>query len=250
MLVAEDNATNQKLVLALLKQRGHEVVVVGNGRQAVEKSAAQPFDVILMDVQMPEMGGLEATAAIRARERDAGGHVPIIALTAHAMAGDRERCLAAGMDAYVSKPLRPQELFPAIDHFLRAPGPAGSGRCHGLGRLKPHRRWIGRRSWRASAERRHSLPTSSACFWRTRRPCSNGCAQPRALATRTRSPRLPTRSRAPRACSHRERRSSAPGAWRRSRAPATCLPIDAACADLENAVSGLTEELRGLIQES
>jgi CheY-like chemotaxis protein len=90
VLVAEDNATNQKLVLALLRQRGHRVVVVGNGRQAVETSAARPFDVILMDVQMPELGGLEATAAIRARERDAGGHVPIIALTAHAMSGDRE----------------------------------------------------------------------------------------------------------------------------------------------------------------
>jgi two-component system, sensor histidine kinase and response regulator len=120
VLVAEDNATNQTLINALLEQAGHRATMVGNGRQAVETSAARPFDVILMDVQMPEMGGLEATAAIRARERGAGGHVPIIALTAHAMSGDRERCLAAGMDAYVSKPLRPQELFSAIDQ-LRAP---------------------------------------------------------------------------------------------------------------------------------
>jgi PAS domain S-box-containing protein len=122
VLVAEDNATNQKLILALLKDRGHDVTLVGNGRRAVETSGAQRFDVILMDVQMPEMGGLEATAAIRARERDAGDHVPIIALTAHAMSGDRERCLAAGMDAYVSKPLRPEELFTAIDQCCGRPG--------------------------------------------------------------------------------------------------------------------------------
>ena len=117
VLVAEDNLTNQKLLLALLNQRGHRVTVVGNGREAVATSGAQRFDLILMDVQMPQMGGLEATAAIRARERDTGGHVPIVALTAHAMSGDRERCLAAGMDAYVSKPLRPDELFAAIDRL-------------------------------------------------------------------------------------------------------------------------------------
>jgi CheY-like chemotaxis protein len=118
VLVAEDNATNQKLVLALLKQRGHHAEVVGNGRLAVEATAAEGFDVVLMDVQMPEMGGLEATAAIRARERVTGGHVPIIALTAHVMAGDREACLAAGMDAFVSKPLRPDDLFTAIERFF------------------------------------------------------------------------------------------------------------------------------------
>ena len=121
VLVAEDNATNQKLVLALLKQQGHHVVVVGDGRLAVQAAAAEAFDVILMDVQMPEMGGLEATAAIRARERSTGGHVPIIALTAHVMAGDREECLAAGMDAFVAKPLRPAELFAALDQFFPPP---------------------------------------------------------------------------------------------------------------------------------
>jgi two-component system sensor histidine kinase/response regulator len=129
VLVAEDNATNQKLVLALLKQRGHHGVVVGNGRLAVEAAAAEKFDVILMDVQMPEMGGLEATSAIRAAERDSGKRTPIIALTAHVMAGDREECLAAGMDGFVAKPLRPAELFAAIDQFgpassFPAPGPA------------------------------------------------------------------------------------------------------------------------------
>ena len=122
VLVAEDNATNQKLVLALLKQRGHQGVIVGNGRLAVEAAAAETFDVILMDVQMPEMGGLEATAAIRAAERDSGKRTPIIALTAHVMSGDREECLAAGMDGFVAKPLRPAELFAAIDQFAPTSG--------------------------------------------------------------------------------------------------------------------------------
>jgi two-component system sensor histidine kinase/response regulator len=118
VLVAEDNPTNQTLVAALLEQRGHHVSMVGNGRLAVERATRQPFDVILMDVQMPEMGGLEATAAIRAAERHTGGHVPIVALTARAMTGDREQCLAAGMDAYVPKPIRAEELFAAIDAIV------------------------------------------------------------------------------------------------------------------------------------
>jgi PAS domain S-box-containing protein len=118
VLVAEDNATNQKLVVALLEHRKHSVVVAPNGRDAVRRSAERPFDVILMDVQMPEMNGLEATAAIRERERTTGGHVPIVAMTAHAMTDDRQRCLDAGMDAYVSKPLRPDELVAAIDSVV------------------------------------------------------------------------------------------------------------------------------------
>jgi CheY-like chemotaxis protein len=123
VLVAEDNPTNQALVTALLTQKGHHVSVVGNGRLAADRAVLEPFDIILMDIQMPEMGGLEATAAIRDHERTAGGHVPIVALTARAMAGDREQCLAAGMDAYVSKPLRADELFATIDSLV-APAPA------------------------------------------------------------------------------------------------------------------------------
>jgi CheY-like chemotaxis protein len=115
VLVAEDNPTNQKLVSVLLDQQGHQVSIVNNGRLAVERAAQEPFDIILMDVQMPEMSGLEATAAIREAERHTGRHIPIVALTARAMAGDREQCLAAGMDAYVSKPVRAEELFSAID---------------------------------------------------------------------------------------------------------------------------------------
>jgi CheY-like chemotaxis protein/HPt (histidine-containing phosphotransfer) domain-containing protein len=99
----------------MLEQKGHKVTVVGNGLLAVEHAAKETFDVILMDVQMPEMGGLEATAAIREQETGTGRHLPIVALTARAMAGDREQCLAAGMDAYVSKPVRAAELFAAID---------------------------------------------------------------------------------------------------------------------------------------
>ncbi|HEX5110397.1 MAG TPA: response regulator [Vicinamibacterales bacterium] len=115
VLVAEDNPTGQMLVGTLLKHQGHQVTIVSNGREAVERFAKEPFDLILMDVQMPEMGGFEATATIRSRERPSGAHTPIVAMTAHAMAGDRERCLAAGMDAYISKPLRPEELFSTID---------------------------------------------------------------------------------------------------------------------------------------
>jgi two-component system, sensor histidine kinase and response regulator len=115
ILVAEDNATNQKLVEALFEQRHDSVVIAHNGQEAVERSAGEAFDVILMDVQMPVMSGLEATGAIRLRERTTGVHVPIVAMTAHAMTGDRERCLEAGMDAYVSKPLRPDELLATVD---------------------------------------------------------------------------------------------------------------------------------------
>ena len=124
ILVAEDNPTNQKLVVTLLEQRGHTVVVAPNGREAVRRAAEQSFDLVLMDVQMPEMSGLEATAAIRAREQATGAHVPIVAMTAHAMTGDRERCLEAGMDAYVSKPLRPDELLAAIEGLFAPKTPA------------------------------------------------------------------------------------------------------------------------------
>jgi two-component system, sensor histidine kinase and response regulator len=125
VLVAEDNPTNQALVAALLKQKGHRVTIVGNGRLAADRAVLEPFDLVLMDVQMPEMGGLEATGLIRDHERTAGGHVPIVALTARAMAGDREQCLAAGMDAYVPKPLRAEDLFAAIDSVVaqREPSP-------------------------------------------------------------------------------------------------------------------------------
>ena len=121
VLVAEDNPTNQKLVSALLEQQGHHVSLVNNGRLAIERAAQHSFDLILMDVQMPEMSGLEATALIRDAERGTGRHIPIIALTARAMAGDREQCLAAGMDAYVSKPVRADELFSAIETITTSP---------------------------------------------------------------------------------------------------------------------------------
>jgi two-component system, sensor histidine kinase and response regulator len=126
VLVAEDNPTNQKLVSALLDQQGHHVSIVNNGRLAVERAAREPFDLILMDVQMPEMSGLEATAAIREAERPTGRHIPIVALTARAMAGDREQCLAAGMDAYVSKPVRADELVSAIDSITSGRAPAAT----------------------------------------------------------------------------------------------------------------------------
>jgi PAS domain S-box-containing protein len=110
VLVAEDNPANQRFVVALLEQWGHTVTLAGNGRQAVDESARGRFELILMDLQMPVMGGLEATSAIRAREKVDGGHTPIVALTARAMTSDRDACLAAGMDGYLSKPLMPEKL--------------------------------------------------------------------------------------------------------------------------------------------
>ncbi|MHB8898965.1 MAG: response regulator [Thermoguttaceae bacterium] len=111
ILLAEDSLVNQKLAVALLERQGHRVTVAGTGRDAVAAMESHAFDLVLMDVQMPEMDGLEATARIRACEKGTGRHVPIIAMTAHALKGDRELCLAAGMDDYLSKPIRTQELF-------------------------------------------------------------------------------------------------------------------------------------------
>jgi signal transduction histidine kinase/CheY-like chemotaxis protein len=114
VLLAEDNLVNQKLAVRLLERQGHHVTVAGTGREALAALGRETFDVVLMDVQMPEMDGLEATAAIRRQEAGTDRHQPIVAMTAHAMKGDRENCLAAGMDAYISKPIQPQELYATI----------------------------------------------------------------------------------------------------------------------------------------
>jgi two-component system, sensor histidine kinase and response regulator len=128
VLVAEDNAVNQQVAVGMLERAGHEATVAANGREVLALLGQKPFDVVLMDVQMPELDGLEATAAIRERERSTGGHVPIVALTAHAMKGDAARCLRAGMDAYLAKPLQPRELASAIAGVLGSgPAPASSG---------------------------------------------------------------------------------------------------------------------------
>jgi CheY-like chemotaxis protein/HPt (histidine-containing phosphotransfer) domain-containing protein len=122
VLVAEDNVVNQRVASGLLRRRGHDVTVVGEGRAAITAVFEENFDVVLMDVQMPEMDGFEATAEIRAREKSSGGHIRIIAMTAHAMAGDRDRCLRAGMDGYLSKPLDPQLLRAVVEE---EPGAGG-----------------------------------------------------------------------------------------------------------------------------
>jgi len=117
ILVAEDNLVNQRLIVRLLEKRGHRVVVAGNGQEVLAALEKENFDLILMDVQMPEMDGFEATAAIRRKERNTGKHPVIVALTAHAMKGDHEKCLAEGMDGYLSKPIRPQELDEVLTRY-------------------------------------------------------------------------------------------------------------------------------------
>ncbi|HTB12074.1 MAG TPA: response regulator [Bryobacteraceae bacterium] len=118
VLLAEDNAVNQKLARRLLEKMGHHVTLAQNGREAVDAQTAEQFDLILMDVQMPEMNGFEATARIREREKISGRHIPVVALTAHAIQGDRERCLAAGMDDYLTKPLNPAALAEKLQSVI------------------------------------------------------------------------------------------------------------------------------------
>ncbi len=115
ILLAEDGLVNQKVAVNILEQRGHKVTIANNGQEAFSALGSESFDVLLMDVQMPVMDGFEATAIIRDREKKTGAHIPIIALTAHAMKGDRERCLEAGMDGYIAKPIRAKDLYKAIE---------------------------------------------------------------------------------------------------------------------------------------
>jgi CheY-like chemotaxis protein len=121
ILLVEDNCVNQLVARRLLEKRGHTVVVANNGREALailDEAAFAGFGCVLMDVQMPEMDGFECTAIIRERERTTGFRLPIVAMTAHVMKGDEARCLAAGMDAYLSKPIQPEELFDVIERHL------------------------------------------------------------------------------------------------------------------------------------
>jgi PAS domain S-box-containing protein len=145
ILLAEDNAVNQKLACRMLEKHGHKVVIAANGRQALERLETESFDLVLMDIQMPEVDGFEAIATIRKMEEAAGTHLPVVAMTAHAMQGDKERCLAAGMDGYLSKPLNVKELLavlkaveemPRLDArplFPDSVGPDGVADQHSLG---------------------------------------------------------------------------------------------------------------------
>ena len=146
ILLAEDSIPNQKLAIGLLSKWGHTVTVANNGREAVEMSAASQFDLVLMDVQMPELDGLQATERIRDREKATKRRLPIIAMTAHAMSGDREQCLAAGMDSYLTKPIRVKELQGALQKFFgssHSASPAlGDKGSNGAGRI----------NWQAAAE--------------------------------------------------------------------------------------------------
>jgi two-component system, sensor histidine kinase and response regulator len=125
ILLAEDNAVNQRLATRMLEKRGHRVKVVGNGREAVDLLQQSSYDLVLMDVQMPLLDGIAATTLIREREKESGIHQPIVALTAYAVKGDEERCLAAGMDGYLPKPIRPEELDALLQTYVSKRAEAG-----------------------------------------------------------------------------------------------------------------------------
>jgi two-component system, sensor histidine kinase and response regulator len=137
ILLAEDNDVNQKLATRLLEKRGHQVTVAGNGLQALNALSQASYDLVLMDVQMPEMDGIEATAALRAREHGKGSRQPVIAMTALVMQGDRERCLAAGMDGYLTKPIRPRALDEVLDQYIAQKRQAGNAHEH-IGAVHEH----------------------------------------------------------------------------------------------------------------
>jgi CheY-like chemotaxis protein/HPt (histidine-containing phosphotransfer) domain-containing protein len=118
ILLAEDNAVNQKLAIRMLEKRGHHVAVAANGKQALSALEIGSYDLVLMDVQMPELDGLEATMLLRQKEKLGGHRQAVVAMTALVMKGDRERCMTAGMDGYLSKPIRPQELDQMLDKYL------------------------------------------------------------------------------------------------------------------------------------
>jgi two-component system sensor histidine kinase/response regulator len=127
ILLAEDNLVNQTLAVRLLEKRGYVVFVASDGQAAITALEKDTFDLVLMDIQMPGLDGFEATSAIREKEKRTGGHIPIVAMTAHALKGDQERCIAVGMDGYVSKPIRTSELFSAIEGLLKNKNSAPTG---------------------------------------------------------------------------------------------------------------------------
>jgi two-component system sensor histidine kinase/response regulator len=137
VLLAEDNAVNQKLATRLLQKRGHHVTVAANGREALLAREKRSYDLVLMDVQMPELDGLEATIQLREREKGMGRHQAVIAMTALVMKGDRERCIEAGMDGYLSKPIRPQELDEVLDIYLAAMDRKGNSAPESNGSSEP-----------------------------------------------------------------------------------------------------------------
>jgi CheY-like chemotaxis protein len=126
ILVVEDNPVNQKLAVRLIEKFGHRADVAANGLEALAALTRLPYDCVFMDCQMPEMDGYDAARAIRSKEKDTGSHVPIVAMTANAMPGDRERCLAAGMDDYISKPIDVQDLSTLLRRYLDRPAEAES----------------------------------------------------------------------------------------------------------------------------
>ena len=196
ILVAEDHPVNQEVARQILQRLGHHVEVAADGHAALaalEQSGRGTFDLVLMDVQMPVMGGLEATAAIRDAERASGTHLPIVALTAHAMHGDRERYLEAGMDGYVTKPIDGVELTRIIDQLVPARCSAGDRSRRRRSRLR-RSRLAGPRSTSGSSVRgwvttRGCSQSWCVCFSMTAPPGCEPCGAPSTRATERRCAR-------------------------------------------------------------
>ncbi len=150
ILLAEDNPVNQEVAVHLIERRGHSVIVAENGRQAIEALERHKFDLVLMDVQMPEMGGLEANTNHSRKGKTSGQHLPIIAMTAHAMQGDREQCLEAGMDGYLAKPIDPKTFLQTVEGISERSAGSGSVQAAKERQGQPARS-TRRRYWRGSA---------------------------------------------------------------------------------------------------
>ena len=171
ILVAEDNAINQAVIIRLLAKMGHTPVLAQNGKEALALASAEIFDLVFMDVQMPEMDGLAATGAIRQRETMDGTHLPIFAMTAHAMKGDRERCLESGMDGYITKPIRFSDIEQTLSGLANTPVTAAS--------QNPRRSGSGTRSKLSIvlAAMRNCCGSCSRFFWKSLRNCWRNCAR-------------------------------------------------------------------------
>ena len=248
MLVAEDNPVNQLVIETLLRRRGFAVDVVADGLEAVQRLDPERHDAVFMDCQMPNLDGYEATARIRAGEPP-GRHIPIVAMTAHAFAEDRERCLRAGMDDYLSKPIRGEDLDPVLERWLGTAAPPADGVIDGAQVDRLHSASPGMRRAAHGGVRAHDAAAAGRAARRGRARRGRRAAQARAPAAREqRRGRRPAPLRARLAARARRRRRRAPSrSSSRSiatRSSSSSDGTDAAVAELEPVYRETLEQLQ------